>query len=262
MAHDFFSNFRPVLRDLSEADLASEIGQPRRLLIESFTSGYRKLDIAYGPFDHVNKHAEIVVVGMTPGRQQMRNALVEARRCLKAGMDDEGTKAAAKIFASFSGPMRTNLVAMLDSVGVGKALGLSSTASLWSVDAHRAHFTSALRYPVFLAGQNYSGAPSMLSTLVLRKHLMRWFGSEMAALPNAVFVPLGPRVAEAVEAVARHHGLSTARILSGLPHPSGANAERIAFFLGRRKREHLSAKVDAGRLLACRAALETKIAMW
>ena len=151
---------------------------------------------------------------------------------------------------------------MLDSIGIDKALGLSSTASLWSADAHRAQFTSALRYPVFLDGQNYSGAPSMISTPLLRKHLFEWLGSEMAALPNAVFVPLGPKVAEAVEAVARHKGLSTARILSGLPHPSGANAERIAFFLGRKKREDLSTKVNASRLLACRASLLTKVGTW
>ena len=41
--------------------------------------------------------------------------------------------------------------------------------------------------------------------------------------------------------------LSAARVLSGLPHPSGANAERIAFFLGRKKREDVSSKVDADR---------------
>jgi hypothetical protein len=37
------------------------------------------------PLDHVNVDAHIVIVGLTPGRQQMRNALVEARRCLRAG---------------------------------------------------------------------------------------------------------------------------------------------------------------------------------
>ena len=40
----------------------------------------------------------------------------------------------------FSGPMRTNLLAMLDGVGVGKALGLASTASLWAKDAGRDNF--------------------------------------------------------------------------------------------------------------------------
>lgn len=262
MAHELFSTFSPVLRDMSEADLIAEIERPQKLLIGSDHGGTRKIDIAYAPFDHVNQDAEIVIVGLTPGRQQMRNALFEARRCLRAGSDDEAAKKAAKIFASFSGPMRANLIAMLDSVGVNQTLGLSSTASLWSIDAHRAHFTSALRYPVFLDGENYSGTLSILSTPALRKQLIEWFSAEMAALPHAVFVPLGPKVSEAVEAVARHLGLTTGRVLSGLPHPSGANAERIAFFLGRKKREDVSTKVDAERLLTCRASLKAKIACW
>ncbi len=262
MANDLFSEFRHALRDMSEADLLAEIALPQKLLIASDHTGARTLDVAYAPFDHVNLNADIVIVGLTPGRQQMRNALLEARRCLKAGFSDEAAKSAAKVFASFSGPMRTNLIAMLDSVGVNQALGLASTATLWGADAHRVHFTSALRYPVFVDNENYSGAPSMLSTAVLRKQLMQWFASEMAALPNAVFVPLGPKVTEAVETAAIHLGLSAARVLSGLPHPSGANAERIAFFLGRKKREDVSSKVDADRLLSCRASLEAKIGSW
>ena len=83
----------------------------------------------------------------------------------------------------------------------------------------------------------------------------------MAALPNAIFIPLGPKVTEAVELVAEHLGFSTNRVLSGLPHPSGANAERIAFFLGR-KSANISLKVDADRLVAARASLGAKIATW
>ena len=84
----------------------------------------------------------------------------------------------------------------------------------------------------------------------------------MRLLPNAVFVPLGPKVTEAVQAAAAYLGLSATRILSGLPHPSGANAERIAFFLGRKKHEDVSVKVDAARLTACRASLEREISSW
>ena len=262
MPNDLFSEFKHILRDMSEADLLAEIARPQQLLIASDHNGARALDVAYAPFDHVNLNADIVIVGLTPGRQQMRNALLEARRCLNAGFGDEAAKSAAKVFASFSGPMRANLIAMLDSVGVNQALRLASTATLWGADADRVHFTSALRYPVFVDNENYSGAPSMLSTPLLRKQLLQWFATEMEALPNAVFVPLGPKVTEACEAAASHLGIGAARVLSGLPHPSGANAERIAFFLGRKKREDVSAKVDADRLLSCRASQEAKIGSW
>jgi hypothetical protein len=262
MVHELFSTFSPILRDMSEIDLIAEIERPKHLLIAGDQSGGRKIDVAYAPFDHVNTKADIVIVGLTPGRQQMRNAVFEARRCLRTGGSATEAISAAKTFASFSGPMRSNLVAMLDSVGVNRALRLASTASLWTDDSGRAHFTSALRYPVFVDGLNYSGTPSILSTGVLREQLMQWFAQEMALFQNAVIVPLGPKVTEAIEYAAERLSLPMARVLSGLPHPSGANAERIAFFLGRKRREDTSVKVDAERLLRCRASLEDKIANW
>jgi len=262
MANNLFSSFAPILLGMSKAELVAEIEHPSKLLIDHDTFRGRQLDIAYAPFDHVNLSADVVVVGLTPGRQQMRNALVEAQRCLIDGLSLEEAMSRAKVFASFSGPMRVNLVAMLDSIGVNRSLELPSTSSLWERDSGRVHFTSVLRYPTFVDGENYSGSPSLPSTPLLRKHLMQWFATEMAALPKAVFIPLGPAVSEAVEAVAKHLNLSPDRILAGLPHPSGANSERIAFFLGRKKRADVSIKVDAERLLNARASLDAKIASW
>lgn len=44
-----------------------------------------------------------------------------------------------------------------------------------------------------------------------------------------------------------------------IPHPSGANAERIAYLLGQKPRDRLSAKTDPTRLDAARASLEAKL---
>jgi len=166
------------------------------------------------------------------------------------------------VYASFSGPMRGNLVTLLDSIGVNRVLRLASTASLWQDDAPLVQFTSALRYPVFVDGENYTGAPSMLTTPLLRDQVMTGLAQELATLAGALVVPLGPKVAEAAEALARQGVLDPNRILAGLPHPSGANAERIAFFLGRKPRAQLSSKVDADKLLRARSALEARIAAW
>ena len=56
----------------------------------------------------------------------------------------------------------------------------------------------------------------MLSTPILYKHLMQWFAAEVAAIPNAIFVPLGPKVTEAVNAVAQQLRLNPRQVLSGL----------------------------------------------
>src|ERR1700737_5521526 len=100
---------------------------------------------------------------LKPGVRRATYIPLQARRCLRAGRSEADSLAAVKVVASFSGPMRPKLVAMLDSIGVNRLLGLQSTASLWDGDARLAHFTSVLRFPVFIDGENYSGTPSMFS---------------------------------------------------------------------------------------------------
>lgn len=41
----------------------------------------------------------------------------------------------------------------------------------------------------------------------------------------------------------------------GMPHPSGANAERIAYFLGRKPKAALSAKTNADTIDAMKSQL-------
>lgn len=200
-----------------------------------------------------------MIVGQTPGRQQMRNALLEAHRQLAAGKGIGEARAAAKVFASFSGPMRSNLVSMLDEIGVPGTIGLSTTASLWTRDQHLVHFTSALRYPVFIDGANYSGSPDILTTEPLLHQLRTYFAAEMQQLRGALFVPLGPKVTAAIERVAGELGIDRTQVLSGLPHPSGANGERIAYFRGLKERSTLSAKTNPNILDEARSLLVEKI---
>lgn len=252
--------FSDLLMTIETAGLEREIAIPDRLLVASADHRGKHFDVAYAPFDYVNKAARIVIVGLTPGRQQMRNALMEARRVLQAGGTSQNAMEAAKVFASFSGPMRSNLVAMLDHVGVQNLLGIASAASLWSGDSALVHFTSALRYPTFRDGRNYDGNPAILSTPLLAEQLDQWFVPEMKALPDAVFVPLGPEVGKAVRAAAATAGIDLDRVLAGLPHPSSANAERIAFFLDRKDRESLSVKTSPDLILGNRSEITKKVA--
>lgn len=255
-----FSHFAPILRDMTDAELASEIDQPTRLRLATAKAGSKTIDVAYFPNGPVHVDARIAIVGLTPGRQQMRNALIEARRCLHAGLSEADTLASVGVLASFSGPMRANLVAMLDMIGVNRFLNIQSTATLWGKDAKLAYFTSALRFPVFVDGVNYSGAPSMFSTPLLRDQLTTGFLTQVRDLRQAVFVPLGPTVGRVLDFAVERVQIDPTRVLTGLPHPSGANAERIAFFLGRKPQHKLSNKVRPERLIAARADLQTKVA--
>jgi hypothetical protein len=201
------------------------------------------------------------VVGITPGFAQWKNALREARRQLALGAPEHELLRAAKYTGAFSGAIRPNLVALLDSVGLQRWLGIASCATLFGMDAHLMHVTAALRHPVFVNGVNYNGAnPNMVSTPLLQSQLLDYFALEAAQLPDAVVVPLGPRVGQALSWLARRGVLDEERILHGIPHPSGANAERIAYFLGRKEKSALSSRTNGDQIDADRRALRAKMA--
>lgn len=207
------------------------------------------LSICYAPFDHIETRARLVVVGITPGMTQAKNAHTATHGALARGASLEAALAEAKVHASFSGPMRANLVAMLDAIGIASHLSVDSTAKLFRPGSRDIHFTSALRYPVFLGGKNYGGSPAMLRHPALRKMIDTHLVEEACALPNALWLPLGPRVEEVLVYLADRGALPRQNIISGLPHPSGANAERIAVFLGRKDPARVSRQTQPGPLL-------------
>lgn len=250
------AKFLPRIASMSDAEISRECDKPAALFIDGVDHRGHRIETAYAPFDHVNTRARIVLVGMTPGKRQMKDALMAARSALRTGAGEVAALEAAKVYASFSGDMRDNLVEMLDELGLNRLLGIASAGSLWGRDAHLAHFTSMLRYPTFVDGENYSGSPAPKSCPFLKAHVDAWLGDELAATPEAIVVPLGPVVGDTV---ARIRGLNQDRVIPGLPHPSKANRERIAFFLRRKPREKLSKKCDPDKLIAARLAAEAAI---
>lgn len=230
---------------------------PTELLLS--TEG--RLQTFYAPFDHINTAARVVLCGITPGLQQASRALEEARRQLRQGASLEQARQAAKETASFAGPMRSNLINMLDHVGLHTLLGIDSCARLFDTHRHLVHYTSALRYPVFLDGQNYSGSPAMLSRASLRNQIETHLAEEIRVLgPQCIYVPLGPKVTEAFHHLQAQGLLKPEQLLDGLPHPSGANAERIGYFLGGKPREKLSSKTNPVVLDAAKARILAKLA--
>ena len=77
-----------------------------------------KLSQYWAPFDHTPRSARLVIVGITPGRKQAANALHAFANALRSGQALEAALKHAKLVGSFSGPLRNNIVRMLDSVGV------------------------------------------------------------------------------------------------------------------------------------------------
>lgn len=253
---NFFTEYTSAIAGLNPSSLINGYF-PESLLINR----ERELSTWYSPFDYVNVNAKIVIVGITPGYQQAANALLKAHEILLAGGSEQQAKAEAKVYASFSGAMRNNLTEMLDHVGIHRILNIAGTKSLFGDKAHLAHFTSVLRYPVMIKGSNYNGTPSMISTPFLRAQLEQWFGSECQILPDALYIPLGPKVAEALHWLAQKGILNSDRILDGIPHPSGANAERINYFLMKKSKEALSSRTNGDAIDKARTSVLNKIRM-
>lgn len=226
-----------------------------RLLIER--SG--ELAMHYAPFEFVQVNARVVLVGITPGAFQAQVALGVLREALNEGMPDIAALQRAKSSASFSGTLRKNLVSMLDSIGLHRTLGVSSCIDVFADGSELVHFTSALRYPVFVDGENYSGSPAIASSGFLRPLSARWLREEASALPDAVWIPLGKEPAAAMERLVSEGLLRSNQVLDGLPHPSGANAERISYFLGLKHRDSLSGKTNPAILDAAKLRLMQKI---
>lgn len=144
--------------------------------------------------------------------------------------------------------MRPNLVGLLDCVGINRWLGIASCDELFGTAANLVQNASVLRYPVFVDGGNYNGTPKMTKHPLLCEQLMNHFGEDIKALPNAIFLPLGDKVSDALQFLSKQGLLDRDRIIDGLPHPSPANAERIAYFLGKKRREDLSVKTNSEKI--------------
>ncbi len=250
MNYTQFTNFESAIRRYA--------GDPcdRSLLMASDGP----LEVFYSPFEWVNESAKLVLVGITPGRVQAANALAEAKRELTGGADARQALKAAKETGAFSGPMRKNLVAMLDHIGVPSWLGVDSSAALFDgKHAHLLQTASVLQFPVFVNGGNYNGTPDIVGTPLLRQMLLEHFAAMAKTLEGAAFVPLGPVPMKALRWLASTGHINPSRILEGLPHPSPANVERVNYFLGLKERNAVSSKTDPQKLDAARSSLRQAV---
>ena len=120
------------------------------------------IEIYYAPFDYINSKAKIMIVGITPGLQQMLQSFeaVNEGRSLKEVKD----------LSSFKGSMRTTLIKYLDALNINKKLKIKSCESLFNINSKYLHSTSLIKYPVFDKGRNYSG-----SGLLKKKNIIRFF---------------------------------------------------------------------------------------
>lgn len=207
-------------------------------------SGESRFQTHYAPFDYINKNAKIAICGLTPGKSQSKIALDSLKQSLDAGIEIEVALKTAKETASFAGAMRTNLTQLLDHLRINQLLDLNTCADLFSTQRNIVHYTSALRYPVLKNEKDYSGDTAIIKNDYLFDMVKSYLLKEINELGNCIWLPLGRGAQLAFERLIDEDLVDQKHILMGLPHPSGANAERIKYFIGQKERHLLSSKVD------------------
>ena len=175
------------------------------------------IEIYYAPFDYINSKAKIMIVGITPGLQQMLQSFeaVNEGRSLKEVKD----------LSSFKGSMRTTLIKYLDALNINKKLRIKSCESLFNINSKYLHSTSLIKYPVFDKGKNYSGS-GLLKKKILLDFLEAHFVKELKKLDKTIIVPLGNTVSSTINYLNNEFKLNLKCFLKGFPHPSGLNVRK------------------------------------
>jgi hypothetical protein len=220
-----YEKYAPLIKDLPDRSL----DQADLLRDDFLIAETGRAKVYYAPFEGLNRSAQVVIVGITPGWTQMKIAYEIARDGENRGDSVGDILSAVKDSAAFAGVMRANLLAMLDAIELPAYLGIEQTASLFESHRSLLHATSAVRHPVFVGDQNknYTGrGPDLGRDAVLRELMRRHLLDELDAIGDALVVPLGDAVSAALHA----EGISERRCLYGFPHPSGGNGYRVRRF--------------------------------
>ncbi|WP_042159211.1 uracil-DNA glycosylase family protein [Paenibacillus gorillae] len=225
------SKYKDYILSLPSGALTKE----QLLVPELLLDAHQNMSLYYIPFEYVNEQAKIMIIGITPGFTQMAIAYEQARLGLLENMPFPEIDRRAKAVASFAGTMRQNLYEMLDAIRLPEALSIESSRSLFEQDRHLLHTTSAVRYPVFQSGENYTGhQPELVKSAFLMQYARTILLAELQAAEDALIVPLGKSVADVLLQFTREGLLDGERCLLHMPHPSGANGHRRRQFAERK----------------------------
>ncbi|EFM08629.1 conserved hypothetical protein [Paenibacillus curdlanolyticus YK9] len=221
-----WANYKPLIAELpaGRALTRDELLTPAFRVEQS-----GKLEMYYAPHnEHVNPAASVLIVGITPGWTQMRIAYETARKAMAEGASDEELFRRTKEAARFAGPMRANLIAMLNELGLQHYMQLDGCAALFEGSQELLHSISVLKYPVFFEGSNYTGArPPLLANAFLKERALFFMREELRSLARpALLIPLGKTVEGVLRLLAEEGELDVDACLWGFPHPSGANGHR------------------------------------
>ncbi|AFL52461.1 hypothetical protein ABIE78_001657 [Sinorhizobium fredii] len=192
-------------------------------------------EIFYVPFEWTNPAAKLVVVGITPGPNQMELAYRTASSKIKVGLDDEGILKAAKIHGAFGSPtMRPNLVKMMNHFGFADLFGIDTVDDFWGKNADIFLGTSVVPHAAFRRGKPFAGSfEDIMKSLVFSKCFHSDFITSLKDIPDtARFVALGETPLSALAWCVRQGHLKDEQVLGAFAHPSTSGGSAVDAYLG------------------------------
>jgi hypothetical protein len=202
-------------------------------------------ELFYVPFEHMNCRARLVIVGITPGPNQLELAYGAAQARLRAGLSDDLVLERAKKEGSFGGDtMRPNLVKMLAFFGIPELLGVGNANDLWGTAWHDLHATSVVPHAAFRSGRPFAGSfQDVLGTKPFRECFERDFAATLPLISQeARYIALGPTPLEALDWCSKRGLLKPEQVLGAFAHPSSRGGSQVAVYLGEKLIEGLSPK--------------------
>lgn len=233
MERNMFRRFSADLKRLGQGG----VGEPEFSL---GTDG--KYSLQYIPFEHVNADAKLVIVGITPGNNQLDLAYQTAQKLLKAGRPDDEILTEVKKVGAFGGPaMKPNLLKILRHFHFERLLGIDDVATLWEGNANLLHSTSTVPHAAFKSGDMFAGSfEDVLASPLLRGCFLDCFVPSAREMnKNALFVGLGPCPSAALEWCVQEGVLDRAQVLGSFCHPARTGGSTVKYYLRQVARDDL-----------------------
>ncbi len=227
MDRNLFERFAPALARLGVGDEMSPS-------LQIASDG--RYSLQYTPFEYVNTSARLVIVGITPGPNQLVESYAEARKQLQYNLPVDQMLHEIKKVGAFGGAtMRPNLVRMLHHFHVAELLGIAQEADLWGRSAQLFDATSVIPHAVFKGDKKFSGSfAEVLKSNLLRECFEDCFVASIREMTSESFyLGLGPTAEDALTWCVLHGYLRDTQLLGAIPHPSTESGSQVDYFVGK-----------------------------
>lgn len=183
-------------------------------------------------FDYVNKDAEVMILGITPGPNQAVN-VEDSKRLSKKEL---------KRKYAFSGTlMRKNLIDELNYILLNKFLNIKDCKSLWEDDFSRVEMTSLLKNAVYKNNESktpFNETQKINKIEQLKNEFENGFKNDCKKYKNLrIIIALGKKIKIIIDELQKEGIIDSSVKILSIPHPSGGNNGQVSYFLGRSSNE-------------------------